>query len=213
MNRYRFNKWMVLFGLFFISTSCVEKYWPELNKENEKILVVDGRISNFPGPYTVKLSSSSSVLDTLFIPKSSATVTILDDHGNQEVLTETSPGIYQTKPDGIQGIIGNSYKIKINLLDGTSYESDFEELLNPAAVEDVYYEKEMHYAQNNLETDQEGYQFYVNSEPTGSSKSYFFWEIEETYEYHSSYRIYYMYNGKNNNAFYTDLPIRSMNNV
>ncbi len=194
--------------------SCVEKYSPELKNNNDHFLVVDGQINNYPGPYTVKLSYSSSVLDTLFIPKSSAILTILDNQGNKEILTEESPGIYKTSPNGIQGIIGHSYKINIWVENGNIYESEYEELLNPANIESLYYENEWRYAQNELETNQEGFQFYIDYLPTDLTKDHFFWEIEETYEYHSSFRIYLMLDGKgNNNTFFEGIPIKELSNV
>lgn len=212
VNRFIFRAILIALSLF--ATSCVDKFWPELDNDNSQFLVVDGKISNFPGPYTVKLSYSSSILDTLFIPNTAATITILDNQGNQEVLTMVSPGVYKTSPSGIQGIIGHDYKIEIELDNGLIYESEYEELLNPIVIEDVHFEKEWRYAQNILETDQEGLQFYVNSEPSESSKAYFFWEIEETYEYHAPYRIYFMYNGpENNDSWIDDVPIKKIRNV
>lgn len=197
-----------------MTTSCVEEYWPDLDSLNTRALVVNGKISNLSGPYTVKLSYSSSVLDTLLIPISSAIVTILDNQGNNETLTEQYPGVYITGVNGIQGIIGHSYKINIQLQTGEIYESNYEKLLNPIGIEKISFEKEWRYAQNELETNQEGLQFYADFNPTNLSKAYFFWEIEETYEYHSSYRMYFMYNGKdNNNAFFENLAVRELSNI
>lgn len=209
---YRFIIWGVI--LLVLSTSCVEKYWPELTTDTDQFLVVDGNINNLSGPYTIKLSNSSPLLDTLFIPISSASVTILDDQGNKELLTEENPGIYKTSFDGIQGIVGRSYKVNIELANGEIYESAYEKLLSPVGIGEVYIEKEWQYAHNETEIDQEGFQFYVKSETSLQTDNYFFWEIEETFEYHSSYRIYFMYNGKkNNNALFEGLAIREMINI
>lgn len=216
MNSKRSPYWFIIWGvsLLVLSTSCVEKYWPELITDTDHFLVVDGKISNLSGPYTIKLSNSSSILDTLFIPISSANVTILDDQGNKELLTEEDPGIYKTSFDGIQGIVGRSYKVNIELANGEIYESAYEKLLSPVGIGEVYFEKEWQYAHNETETDQEGFQFYVKSETSLQTDNYFFWEIEETFEYHSSYRIYFMYNGKeNNNALFEGLAIREMVNI
>ena len=76
---------MVLF-----SNSCIDEYWPELDKY-ENLLVVDGYISNEPGPYEVKLSLSSKVDQLTTNPVPNATVIIMDDQGVSEVLTETEP--------------------------------------------------------------------------------------------------------------------------
>ncbi|MCD6180467.1 MAG: DUF4249 domain-containing protein [Bacteroidales bacterium] len=195
-NKLRNIHWFVIVGLFLmINSSCVEEYTPELNLDNNHFLVVDGKISNFPGPYTIKLSYSSSILDTLFIPVSSATISISDDQGNTEILKEEDLGVYKTSANGIQGVIGRSYKVNIHLNNGKDYESEFEQLLNPIDVEDVYYKEEWQYAQNESESDQEGFKFYVKTKVTNTSNVYFFWEVEETYEYHSVANILYFYDG------------------
>lgn len=181
-------------ALFFIVSSCVQEYTPKLNTSDQQ-LVVDGKISNFPGPYTVKLSSSSDINNLTETPVTSATVVIMDLDGNQETLTETNPGTYKTSVNGIQGIVGQSYKIKIDLTNGKHYESGFEKILPPVGIENVYAEEEVQEAQNNIEADEEGFQFYVDSKQASSSKTYFYWQIEETYKYHSDYQIAYYYDG------------------
>lgn len=211
-NKFRYTYWVLVLGLFFLSTSCVEEYWPELDEGVEQFLIVDGKISNFSGPYTVKLSYTSSLADTTFIPSTSATVTIIDDQGNKEILSETEAGVYKTDPAGIQGIVGRSYKVSIELNDGKIYKSTFEELLKPVKVELIEQETEWQYARNVLETDQEGFQFYVSSEQSGSTQTYLSWEIEETIEYHSEYRIFFYYDGtiesKGESNFYGSRAMR-----
>lgn len=195
-NKYMLTKISILFTILLATSSCVEEYWPEIITNNIQTLIVDGRISNFPGPYTVNLSSANSINDTAQIHISSAKVTIIDSNGEEELLSETSPGIYKSSPNGMQGIVGHAYKIKIILDSGKHYESEFEELLEPVEVDNVKVEESLQYATNSLEEDIEGYQFYVDTKKANSIKTYLFWEIEETYEYHSDYKIYFLYDGK-----------------
>lgn len=194
-NKFKTIQWFIVLGTLLTMSSCVEKYWPEIIATDDHFLVVDGKISNLPGPYTIKLSYSSSILDTLFIPISSATVSILDDQGNIEILRETGSGTYITRADGIQGIVGRSYKVTIQLETGEDYESEFEQILNPIEIENITHKQEWQYAQNVLEEDHEGFQFYVDTRGESSSNTYFYWEIEETFEYHSPFRILYYYDG------------------
>ncbi len=196
VNKNRFRQLAIIFALFFYTTSCVEEYWPALNANSNQLLVIDGKITNFPGPYTIKLSTSSSIDEAVFTHLSLAKVTIIDNQGNQELLTEKTPGIYKTSPVGMQGIVGRSYKIKIQLNNGKIYESAFEELKTPVEVENVIAEESIKLAVNELESDQEGFQFYVSSKPAETSPTYLYWEIEETYEYRSDYNIVFLYNGK-----------------
>ncbi|HNV29926.1 MAG TPA: DUF4249 domain-containing protein [Cyclobacteriaceae bacterium] len=90
-------------------------------------LVVDGFITTEPGPYTVKIYRSrplgSADLDRL-VPEKFAKVWIKDDAGNEELLTEVDNGVYQTSPDGIQGVTGRSYHVEITTNKGKRFESE-----------------------------------------------------------------------------------------
>ncbi len=174
--------------------SCIEEYWPELEGGYEDLLVVDGKITNEAGPYTVRLSKSSSLLNDAYNPLTGAIVIISDDQGNTENLIETTEGNYQTSLNGIQGVIGRKYKLSIES-EGKTYESDYEELLAPVGVESVMYKEETHKISETEEIYSNGYQFYVSTEVAANNKNYFYWELEETYEYHAPYPIEFIYNG------------------
>ena len=79
--------------------ACREEFWPDLTKY-ENLIVVDGLITNDPGPYEVKLSFSTAVQNPEFNPFSGAQVVIMDNEGTSKTLTETSPGIYKKLPKG-----------------------------------------------------------------------------------------------------------------
>lgn len=195
VNNIKIKGILAILALFLLSTSCVEEYWPVLDVNTDQILVIDGKISNFPGPYVVKLSTSRALNSLVQLPLTNATVSIADNLGHQEILNETSDGVYETSIGGIQGVIGNSYQIRIQLTNGKIYESLFEELLNPVEVESVSVEESVKLAQTNIEEDQEGFQFYVSSKEAENTKTYLHWEMEETYEYHSDYKIIFLYDG------------------
>lgn len=108
------------------------------------MVVVEGMITDRPGPYTVNLSYSNDVDEPLsFVNKiQQASVVLFDDHGYTEALREVAPGTYQTRANGIQGIVGHQYHIVITLLDGSIYESEPETLLPVGNIKKVYYEFE-----------------------------------------------------------------------
>lgn len=188
-------RWSILIMMVtgILISSCVDEYWPEIDKY-ENLLVVDGYISNEPGPYTVKLLLSSKVDQIVYKPVSSASVTIMDDHGESEVLTETEPGTYMTSPDGIQGTVGRAYKIIITTSGGKTYESEFEEIRNPTEIKSIDPELEYHH-QEGLAHDLAGYQFYLNTNPASSDTNYFLTRLEATYEYNASFLIRFVYDG------------------
>ncbi|PLX08399.1 MAG: hypothetical protein C0598_12240 [Marinilabiliales bacterium] len=179
---------------FVLLTSCIEEYWPELNKY-ENNLVVDGSITDKPGPYTIRLSVSSTFDAPVFKPFSNCEVIINDDAGNSEILTETEAGIYKTKENGIQGEVGRKYKLIIKTADGKLYESQLEELMEAEKIESVYGEIESRQDEN-YPYDLTGYQFYVNTETASKDSSYFLWRLEATYQYQSDYTIRWYYDGE-----------------
>jgi hypothetical protein len=114
------------------------------NVKNETLVVVDGVITDRPGPYQVNLSYANNISENLnFLNKVlQASIVLYDDQGNSEILREVVPGQYQTSENGIRGIVGHEYHIVITLLDGSVYNSSPEKLLPVGKLKKVYYEFE-----------------------------------------------------------------------
>ncbi|MGA0555056.1 DUF4249 domain-containing protein [Larkinella sp. VNQ87] len=120
--------------------SCITPYQPEVQSIG-RALVVEGLVSDQPGPYTVTLSQTADYTYTglnLFVR--GATVTLSDNAGTNEVLTETSPGVYQTSANGLRGVVGRTYKITIRTSDGHLYESTPEILKAAPPIQKLTYE-------------------------------------------------------------------------
>ena len=195
----------LIFG-FLILASCRETYWPELDKY-EDLVVVDGMISNEPGPYEVRLSMTSSVQNPEFIPFTDGEVEIIDGEGLSERLTQVEPGIFRTDPDGMQGKIGQSYKLRVVLPDDEIYESAYQMIQEPVGIDTVYAEVE------DIATDDEyyplyGYQFYLDTEPAPQDTNYLMWRKYGDYQYQSDFTIQFYYTGSvrvfpNSDSLYT----------
>jgi hypothetical protein len=185
---------LVMIFLLVLVFSCVEKYWPELDSKYEDILVVEGMITNEPGPYYIKLSLATSVENPELITLRGCHVKILDDAGNSENLSEISPGTYSTSATGIQGVVGRKYKIQILGPQGKNYQSEFEELKNPVGIDSVYTAFE---TRDNPEGQYqtEGYQFYLNTALAATDSNFFMWRMDRTYEYEADFKIRYIYEG------------------
>jgi hypothetical protein len=92
-------------------TSCEKVIYIDLNSTNPKV-IVEGNITNLAGPYTVLLSHSVNYYDpNTFPPVTGAVVTVSDNAGNSEILSEVIPGKYQTS--SLQGVEGRTYSLKI----------------------------------------------------------------------------------------------------
>ena len=115
------HRWPILIIsiLLIFFTSCEKVIYVDLNSVNPK-LVVEGNITDQPGPYIIRLSNTVNYYDPNAFPAvKGATITVSDNAGNSEILKETSPGVYETS--SLQGVSGRTYTMNIVTGDGTSY--------------------------------------------------------------------------------------------
>ncbi|MDA1120504.1 MAG: DUF4249 domain-containing protein [Bacteroidetes bacterium] len=181
-----------LVSLIFIVISgffgCIQEIELELGKVSS--LVINGEISNEPGPYKVKLSYSTGFNEnSLFVPIDprvlKAEVKIVDDLGNEEVLNEIGDGKYITTIGGIQGTIGRTYMLMITLNNGEKYESLPERLKSPVPIDNVGFEFAseaiLSNSGENLSSESR-LKFNVSFTDPPEGKNYYRWRYEEVYE-------------------------------
>jgi Domain of unknown function (DUF4249) len=178
------KKSVTLFVGLLLFNSCVDRVNIRIPNASNAQLVVDGLITDEPGPYTVKLSLSSKIESFLEFdtrPVSLAKVTIFDDEGNSEILEEKNAGdgIYQTKASGIRGVVGREYAIRIETHEGEVYES-IPDKMNPVGeINDLHYELE---AFQPLDAPTEyGFRVYVDAQGVPDSDNLFRWKFTGTY--------------------------------
>jgi hypothetical protein len=165
--------------IFFLSDSCVERIDFE-SPDSDSQLVVDGMITDEPGPYTVKLSRTQQVYDLSDAKTVTAkAVTIFDDAGNSEVLTEIGPGEYQTSSTGIRGQIGRTYFIRIETFDGKVYESIPEKMTPAGAIENLYWEFEEFQPEDG--PTQYRFNFFIDASRNRTGDNLFRWKLDATY--------------------------------
>jgi len=158
------NSLLLFLGSIFIG-SCIDRINIEVPDSYSSELVVDGLITDELGPYTVRLSRSARVEKFLPLSQQSVTganVTISDNEGNSEVLIEKEPGIYQTKENGIQGVVGRAYSLQIKTADGKTYESEPDRMNPVGEVDSLYYRFESYLPINDQE--RYGFRFYADSQ-------------------------------------------------
>ena len=183
---------ITLFFITLLLNSCVDEYWPDIGAKYDELLVVDGSLSNEPGPYIVKLAMSSNIVRPEYTPLSNYEVIISDNLGNSEGLKEIEKGTYQTSPDGIQGVIGRSYKLMIKSPSNNRYETEFEILKKPIEIDNVY-SKVKYQTVAGYDHDLNGLQFYVDTKMADVDTNYILWRLEDSYEYNANYRAKYIY--------------------
>lgn len=187
------KKNIIIFILFAsIISSCTEPFWPEIDKY-EGALVIDGMITNEPGPYFIRLQSTAPLNNPAIKPFSGAEVLISDDLGNIEFFHEVEEGLYTNTSVDFQGIIGRSYQLTVALAENKTYVSSWEKLPPPVEINSVYAEIEYHEAVE--EEVFPGYQFYVDTREATSDTTYLLWRVESTYKYTSTFQIFFYYDG------------------
>jgi hypothetical protein len=116
------KKWMLpaLFILLGIAlNSCQEVVSVDLNKADPHI-VVEGIISDQPGPYAVKVSKTGNYFESslYFPPVGGAQIVVTDDHGQLDTLKEVDQGTYFSKT--LKGITGRTYSMSV-ISEGKTY--------------------------------------------------------------------------------------------
>ncbi|QJD79210.1 DUF4249 domain-containing protein [Spirosoma rhododendri] len=139
-------------------------------------LVVEGQVTDQPGPYTVRLTRTADYsIQSINLLETGATVTIADNKGNREILTELSPGgMYQTRVGGLQGVVGRSYTLTIRTKAGLTYESTAEVLPGVAPIAKIYYEYTSQPRVNQLGIKQ-GWNVYVDTKDPDTLGNYYRW--------------------------------------
>lgn len=182
-----------LFVLLLTLSACIDYYAPDLTKY-ENSLVVDGLLTNGKGPYKVHLSTASNLYHPTPIPYSGASVSVLDDIGNEYLFTESTKGEYLSNDPTFTGITGRYYQVVIVTPDGIHIESAPELLREPVAIDTVYAELEYH---ENKDKDAvyPGYQFYTNLAWNPVDTNYIYWRMTSTFKFQTTFPIYYYYAG------------------
>lgn len=145
-------------------------------------IVVEGLITDEPGPYTVQLTRASRLNENLNFRKavSAERVTIFDNAGNSEQMVEIEQGFYRTKSDGIRGVVGREYYVRIETRDGKIYESTPEKMNPVGKVDSIYYEFETF--QPIADPTQYGFRVYVDAKGVTNGDNLFRWKFSRTFE-------------------------------
>jgi hypothetical protein len=168
--------------IVFISDGCIDKLIVDLGDRATLPIVIDGFISDQPGPYIIKVRRSFKV-DAIGLyepPISAKKISIIDNIGNQETLSQVSTGVYKTDTAGIRGIIGRAYKLKVELLDGKIYESIYDTIPSPAKLDTVYAKYK---TVSNLNGGMDfSFDVYLNASTSLLTSYYFNWRFNATFK-------------------------------
>lgn len=111
MNRYLFSTRTFLLFLMFFQLSCQKVVDLHLKNAAQQY-IVEGNITDQPGPYRVTLSRTYAFTSSyLFNGVTGASVEVWDNTGDSERLQEKEPGIYETWH--LTGQEGKTYFLRI----------------------------------------------------------------------------------------------------
>ena len=80
--------------------------------------VIEGFVTDEEGPFSIHISKTVDFYDTnTFAPQENAVIRIFDDQENEDMLTETSPGVYEIS--NLQGERGVTYTLE-GQIEGTT---------------------------------------------------------------------------------------------
>ena len=168
---------------FILLNACVDPIY--FNAPPAQFLtVVEGFISDSPGPYTVKISKGLSLNadSSSRNPVQKAKIKLYDDEGNAEDFTETSPGVYMTGGI-IRGQLGHSYHIQLETPEGKIFESDPDRINPVGEVEKIKYEFEARTVQQNFgEVQADVFNIYVDGKAGAGDEDYARWRFTGTYK-------------------------------
>jgi len=173
--------------------SCIDPFKPDLAKNDlESQLVVEGTITDEPGPFKVRLTKSGSIYPIQYSdkvvynpePVSGADVHITDDKGNDFHLYQGVNGWYETIDTCLQGVPGNTYTLQITDADGNRFESTPELMMEVPPIESLFFEEKQRISIKRDEVSQELWlDILLNTRMPADGIHYLKWEFEETWEF------------------------------
>lgn len=127
--------------LIVLATACLDRFYYDIEKSVNHSISIAGFISDQPGPYEVRIYTLFDIesKESIRTPVSVKSLEILDSQGTIETLNEVNPGVYQTHPNGIRGVMGGVYKLRVELNDGKIYESLPDTILPAGSVDSLYF--------------------------------------------------------------------------
>jgi hypothetical protein len=174
------GKWLVV---FFVLLACVDPIDFEVPPAQYQ-LVVEGQITDRPGPYMVKLSKARSVGDEVLTPEPllNARVTLFNDLGNSEEFSDKGNGSYLTG-GVIHGQIGRSYHIEIETADGSMYTSEPDRLTEGGEVSAIRYEYEARIRKEPFgDFNDDIFNIYIDAEAGSPDETFVRWRFTGTYK-------------------------------
>lgn len=161
--------------------SCVDKVDLEL-PPTELPLIIEGQITDQHVPYLVKISRAFPADGNFYqrVGIAGATVSITDDLGNEHALVDSLHGNYFTDSATMQGVIGRTYVLRVELNALASYESTPQKMMPSGSIDSIHYK--LVEGTNNAGVSEYGLNIYVDAQASAGSSLRMRWVFNGTYQ-------------------------------
>ena len=174
--------------LVLILASCIKRYDPLIKRTDEGKYVVTGGVNNGDSIQYITISVASPLsTNPRFIPVAFSVVKIIDGKGNSYTATDMLDGRYKIFIPENELVAGNTFKVDIQVPDGTHIVSDFDKIQDCPELESVYYRGSMYIS---------GIQFYVDLDARNYRCHNYRFEATETWEYTAPYPYNWVSGGR-----------------
>ncbi|NVK83378.1 MAG: DUF4249 domain-containing protein, partial [Cytophagia bacterium] len=177
----RYTKFWLIGLIILLTSSCIEEFEPGSVKF-EKLLVVDGNISDQAKAHEIRLSFTSPINaedDQTNEVLSGATVWVEDDAGNKLDYTEQAAGTYVSPV--FAAVAGRSYSLNITTSEGKSYQSAPEELTPAPEVTNIYDRFKVETGDGES-TSIPGIQFFIDVDNADQGSQFYRYEWTDTHQ-------------------------------
>ena len=185
---------LLIGGILLCLTGCIDPFRPDI-RETQNLLVVNGIVSDTPGMHYVEITRSSPYNQPAYIPVPGCVVRVENDQGGGVTYEEIGKGWYGANLEPPFLGLSRSYRLLVFTPEGKEYQSDYEPLLPCPRLDSLYFEIEHQETDDPLRS-YYGIRFLVDVKPEAGATRNVLWKLVETYEYHSTWVIQYIWDGK-----------------
>jgi hypothetical protein len=183
------NKGSFFLMLLVFVTGCIEPFDVTYENDTSNVVVTGSITDQVPARVEIARPAETNHTRVSGIRKvTGATVTLSDDLGFQEVLQETSKGIYQ----GVtKGIVGRSYHIEVTLPDDSQIKST-PQLLKPCPSIDKLELEQVSFGNpisENIKVEVIGLNLNIHVDRKDTVSHFYKWSIGGTYEMYTAYNM------------------------
>jgi hypothetical protein len=121
---HRVKKMLQLAFLLLLIDSCIDRVQFDIEGNKALTIAITGFITDQPGPYEIQVRRSFPISESNWYeaPVSVKQMLLIDNDGIERELKEKKMGFYETD-ENFRGVNGKSYRLRVELLDGKTYES------------------------------------------------------------------------------------------